>query len=59
MTGYLEVAEARKTRGLRLVMSRGVPGPWGEAAKNIFNLKGIAFTRVSQYLGQPNAELQA
>lgn len=59
MTGYLEVAEAREARGLRLVLSRGVPGPWGEAAKNIFNLKGIAYTRVSQYPGQPNAELQA
>jgi hypothetical protein len=45
--------------GLRLALSRGAPGPWGEAAKNIFNLKGISYARVSQYAGLPNEELKA
>jgi glutathione S-transferase len=34
---YLSVAEAREQPGLRLVLSVGVPGPWGEAAKALFH----------------------
>ena len=33
---YLSVEEAKNRSGLRLVLTRGVPGPWGEAAKAIF-----------------------
>lgn len=56
---YLDIEAARARRGLRLVLSRGVPGPWGEAAKNIFHLKGLAYARVSQFPGQPNDALHA
>lgn len=59
MNGYVEVAEAKTLPGMRLALSRGAPGPWGEAAKNIFNLKGIEYVRVSQYPGLPNEELKA
>lgn len=54
---YLDLEAARARRGLRLVLSRGVPGPWGEAAKNIFHLKGLDYARVSQFPGQPNDAL--
>jgi glutathione S-transferase len=56
---WLDVGEARSRTGLRLVLTIGVPGPWGEGAKGIFHAKGIAFDRVIQTPGQPNAELVA
>ena len=59
MSDYLEVEAAKLLSGLRLVLSRYTPGPWGEAAKNIFNVKGIPYVRVSQYAGLPNEELKA
>ncbi len=55
---YIEVEEARKLRGLRLVLTRGVPNPWGESAKGIFRAKRIPFAAVSQYSGEPNAALR-
>jgi glutathione S-transferase len=54
---YVPVAEARKLPGLRLVLSAGVPGPWGVAAKAMFDVKGIAYTPVAQKVADPNSEL--
>ena len=45
---YVEVAEAIERPGLRLVLTMGVPGPWGEAAKNILWVKGIDYAPVCQ-----------
>src|ERR1700752_3766011 len=45
--------------GLRLVLTTGVPGPWGEAAKGIFHAKGIPFARVAQSAGADNDEIFA
>ena len=59
MSRYLDPAEARGLPGLRLVLTAGVPGPWGEAAKSIFHVKKIPYTRVRQDGGQPNEELVA
>jgi len=56
---YLDIDAARKQGGLRLVLTAGVPGPWGEAAKGIFHVKKIAYTPVSQQGGGENAELLA
>jgi glutathione S-transferase len=56
---YLSVAEARERPGLRLVLSAGVPGPWGEAAKALFHVKRIPFVRVRQEPGGENPELLA
>jgi len=56
---YLEPSEARGKTGLRLVLTEGVPGPWGEAAKAIFHVKGIPFAPVRQVGGGENAELVA
>jgi glutathione S-transferase len=54
---YLSVSEARSAPGLRLVLSVGVPGPWGEAAKSLFHVKRIPFLPVRQVPGMPNEEL--
>jgi glutathione S-transferase len=55
---YLEVEQARRRPGLRLVLSAGVPGPWGEAAKGLFHVKRVPFVRVRQRPGLPNEALR-
>ena len=57
MTDYLSVEEAKGLRGLRLVLTAGVPGPWGEAAKGIFHAKDVAFVPVRQEAAQANEAL--
>jgi glutathione S-transferase len=56
---YIDVTRARALPGLRVVLTAGVPGPWGEAAKGIFHAKKIPFTRVAQQAGADNDELFA
>jgi len=56
---YLEPAVARTRKGLRLVLTAGVPGPWGEAAKSIFHVKGIDYLPVRQTAGEADPELVA
>src|SRR4051812_22037721 len=54
---YLSVEDAMKRDGVRLVLTAGVPGPWGEAAKNIFHVKALTYAPVAQHAGMPNDEL--
>jgi glutathione S-transferase len=56
---YVEIERARALPGLRLALTTGVPGPWGEAAKGVFHAKGIPFTRVAQSAGADNDALFA
>jgi glutathione S-transferase len=56
---WLDVDAARAAPGLRLVLTRGVPGPWGESAKALFHVKRIPFARVAQMAGGDNAALRA
>jgi len=56
---YYEVAEARDMRGLRLVLTAYVPGPWGESAKKIFDYKQIPYIPVAQHAGKENEDLVA
>lgn len=59
MADYVEVADAIDMPGLRLALTTGVPGPWGESAKSIFHVKSIEYTRVRQSAGQANEALRA
>lgn len=45
---YMSVEDAIDAPGFRLVLTAGVPGPWGEAAKSILAYKGIEYTPVYQ-----------
>jgi glutathione S-transferase len=54
---YISVAEARDKPGLRLALSAGTPGPWGEAAKAVLKLRNVPFTPVRQHLMQANEDL--
>lgn len=56
---YRTVAEARQISGLRLVLTADNPGPWGEAAKAVFRVKGLTYTPVRQDAGGNNDELRA
>jgi glutathione S-transferase len=56
---YIEVDAARSMSGLRLVLTEGVPGPWGEAAKGIFHVKQLPFVYARQVAGGPNEALRA
>ena len=55
---YISVEEARQRSGLRLVLTAGGPGPWSEAAKGFFYVKGVAFTPVEQVPGGENRALR-
>lgn len=56
---YISVDEARERGGLRLVLTGGVPGPWGEAAKALVSHKGVPWVAVRQKAGAANEELVA
>lgn len=56
---YLAIDEAKRLSGLRLVLTRGVPGPWSEAAKAVFRLRKVDFHSVEQRGGGANTELVA
>lgn len=44
---YVEIAEARKMSGLRIVLGAyPIPGPWREACKGVFWVKGLKYTAV-------------
>ncbi|MEX2205528.1 MAG: hypothetical protein WEF50_04795 [Myxococcota bacterium] len=55
---YVEVEEAIGLPGLRLVLSAGVPGPWGESAKYILHAKRIPYTAVRQLAGTESEALR-
>ena len=51
MAQYVEVEQAIGMSGLRVVITAGVPGPWGESAKGILRVKKIPYVKVAQRLG--------
>lgn len=55
---YASVEEGRRASGLRLVLTAGAPGPWGEAAKAILGWKGLDYLPVRQEAGEENRELR-
>ncbi len=54
---YLSVEQAIPRTGLRLVLTRGVPGPWGELAKAILHVKGLPYAAVAQEAGSDDDAL--
>lgn len=58
MLDWVDVEKAVELPGLRLVLTAGVPGPWGESAKGMFHAKKIPFARVRQDAGLPNDALE-
>ena len=54
---FARVEDAKDKGGLRLALTMGVPGPWSQAAKYIFEYKNIPFLAVGQKGGRENPEL--
>jgi glutathione S-transferase len=57
MADFISISEARKRKGLRLALLQGVPSPWGQAAKAIFELKKIPYTKVHRLPDDPPGAL--
>jgi len=43
MIDYLTLEQIKKHNGLRIVLVKGLPSPWGQAAKTMFELKGLPY----------------
>ncbi|MDP6829492.1 MAG: glutathione binding-like protein [Alphaproteobacteria bacterium] len=56
---YAYVNDAKDQLGLRLALTMGVPGPWSQAAKYLFQYKNYPFIAVGQKGAQENPELFA
>jgi glutathione S-transferase len=56
---YIDIEAAKEMGGLRLVLTQGVPGPWGEAAKGVLHVKQIPYAPVAQQGGGGNEALVA
>lgn len=54
---YVEPEVARDLPGLRLALTTGVPGPWGEAAKAVFHVKKLDYVPVRQTATEANEAL--
>jgi glutathione S-transferase len=59
MDEWIDVAEARRRSGLRLVTVRGVASPWSESAKAVLRVKKLAYARVALLPGGANEEIVA
>jgi len=56
---YLSPAEIVAHDGLRLVLVRGVPSPWSQAAKTILEIKGLSYAAAPLQIGGGNEEIAA
>jgi glutathione S-transferase len=54
---YVPLEQVIAAKGLRLVLVKGLPSPWGQAAKTMFELKGVPFVCAPQIPGDPNPDL--
>ena len=59
MLQYRSFQEIVDHPGLRIVLVEGVPSPWGQAAKTIFEVKGLDYVAAPWIVGEPNAEIAA
>ncbi len=50
---YIDVDDAIAGDGLRMVVVGNVPSPWGEAAKGLFHMKGLAWSAVRLVYDNP------
>jgi glutathione S-transferase len=59
MLQYRTVKEMRSAKGLRIALVQGMPSPWGQAAKTIFEIKGLDYLAAPYVPFGDNAELVA
>ena len=54
----IDIEQARRASGLRIVTLAHVPSPWGEALKGILHIKQLPHARVGHVFGSPTTTLQ-
>lgn len=59
MLEYRSLNEIIDHPGLRIVLVKGMPSPWGQAAKTIFEIKGLDYVAAPWLPGEPNADIVA
>jgi len=59
MLQYRRFEEIIDHPGLRIVLVQGTASPWGQAAKTIFEIKGLDYVAAPWLPGEPNAEIVA
>jgi len=57
MLQYLSFQEIVDHPGLRIFLVKGVPSPWGQAAKTIFEVKGLDYVAAPWVAGEANEEI--
>lgn len=55
---FVSVEEGRAASGLRLILARGVPGPWSIAARAIYDMKRLSYVAVPHDAGLPNDQVR-
>jgi glutathione S-transferase len=59
MLQYRNFEEIIEHPGLRIVLVKGAPSPWGQAAKTIFEVKGLDYVAAPWQPGEPNETIVA
>ena len=59
MAEFVSIAEARKAKGMRLIVAEGLPGPWAEGIRGVLDYKGIPYTRGRFEIGGDQSDLIA
>jgi glutathione S-transferase len=59
MMDYSTIDEIMNGRGLRIVLVQGLPSPWAQAAKTMFEIKGLDYIAGAWQAGDANEELVA
>src|SRR5260370_23872005 len=54
----IDIEQARRASGLRIVTLANVPSPWGEALKGILHIKQLPHARLGHVFGSPTQTLQ-
>ena len=58
MSEFVSLTAARDLPGLRLAMVRNIPSPWSQAAKGIFEIKGLPFVLAGRDAADPDPLLR-
>jgi glutathione S-transferase len=56
---YLSLSDIISNMGLRIVIVQGLPSPWGQAAKTIFEIKGLEYVAAPWAPGAANDDIVA
>src|SRR5260370_32402942 len=59
MLQYRSFSEIVDALGLRIVLVKGLHSPWGQAAKTIFEIKGLDYVAAPWQPGEPNENIVA